>query len=802
MAHQLDDRIDDYPVIPNIEDFDRSSGVLLERMIFNWRWAILIGCAIMTVVLGFMAKGLVLNASFERMIPQSHPYIKNYMANRDELRGLGNSVCITVENTQGDIFDAEYQNLLMKINDEVVLTPGVDRSWVRSLWTSGVRWTEVTEVGYTGGPVMPPNYDGSKESSEKLRQNIGRAGIMGRLVAMDYKSSMVVAPLIERYPETGKPLDYASLSKTLENIRQKFEAESKGKIKIHITGFAMIVGNLIDGLRQMLVFFGFAVVICAVFIFLYTHCVRSTMVLTGCALLAVLWQLGIVAALGFELDPYQVLVPFLIFAIGTSHGAQKMNGIMQDIGRGTHKLIAARYTFRRLFTAGVTAILADAVSFAVLMLIDIPVIRDLVMTASIGVGILVFSKLILLPVILSFVGVSPSAAKRSLTEETQEIQGKGFGLVWRFFDRFTGRGWAIGAIAGAAVLTGLGLVLSQGLQIGDVNPGAPELRPNSRYNRDSAFVNANYRTSNDQFVVIVKTPKDGLAQYPTLVEINRLSWALKPVPGVQGVFSMADMVAQITAGSYSGSPKWLTISRNQYVLNDATNWIGHHSPEVVDYDLSISPVIVYLADHKSGTLDRVTKAVEAFAKIHSDGDRQFLLAAGTAGIEAVTNIVVKKTNTTMMIYVYAVVAILCMITFWSWQATIVAMIPLIITSILCEAIMAKLGIGVKVATLPVIALGVGIGVDYALYLLAVQIRYQRNGLTLSEAYGRALRFTGKVVCLVGFTMATAVVTWAWSPIEFQADMGILLSFMFLWNMIGALILIPALSYFLLRRKLG
>jgi hypothetical protein len=129
---------------------------------------------------------------------------------------------------------------------------------------------------------------------------------------------------------------------------------------------------------------------------------------------------------------------------------------------------------------------------------------------------------------------------------------------------------------------------------------------------------------------------------------------------------------------------------------------------------------------------------------------------------------------------------------------VVAVVPLVITSILCEALMVALGIGVKVATLPVIALGVGIGVDYALYLLSVQLAQQRAGASLAVAYQRAVQFTGKVVALVGVTLAAGVVTWAWSPIKFQADMGILLTFMFVWNMIGALVLIPALSHFLLR----
>jgi predicted RND superfamily exporter protein len=196
----------------------------------------------------------------------------------------------------------------------------------------------------------------------------------------------------------------------------------------------------------------------------------------------------------------------------------------------------------------------------------------------------------------------------------------------------------------------------------------------------------------------------------------------------------------------------------------------------------------------------VVKEVEAFAAEHNAPGREFQLAAGNAGIEAVTNIVVKKSFWTMHFVLYGAVILLCFLTFRSWRATLVAIIPLILTSILCEALMVWLNIGIKVAVLPVIAVGVGVGVDYALYLLSVQLALQRRGATLKEAYTKSLDFTGKIVGLVGLTMAAGVVTWVWSPIKFQADMGILLTFMFLWNMIGALILIPALSHFLLRTK--
>jgi predicted RND superfamily exporter protein len=314
---------------------------------------------------------------------------------------------------------------------------------------------------------------------------------------------------------------------------------------------------------------------------------------------------------------------------------------------------------------------------------------------------------------------------------------------------------------------------------------------------DNAYITKNYTLSSDLFAVIMRTPPDGCYKYESLVEADRLALALQQIPGVQTTVSLVNAVRQVTAGTFEGSFKWLTISRNQDILNYGGQQASTGNPDLFNNDASVMPVIAYLSDHKAETLDKVVQVSEAFAKEHSTKDRQFMLAAGSAGIEAATNIVVKEANRTMLLYVYLAVIILSFITFRSWRAVLVAVLPLILTSILCEALMVMLGIGVKVATLPVIALGVGIGIDYALYLLSVQLTKQRQGESLVVAYKHAIQFTGKVVGLVGVTLAAGVVTWAFSPIKFQADMGILLTFMFIWNMLGALILIPALSHFLL-----
>ena len=789
--------LDGMPVVRTIEDFDHRSGHVFERAIFNNRLLIVIACALLTVLLGFQATKLAINAGFEKMIPHGHAYVKNYLESRGSLRGLGNSVRVVVENTDGDIFDPQYLEVLKQVNDELFLNSDVDRAWMKSIWTPAVRWSEVNEEGFVGGPVMPDNYDGTPASVDALKLNIRRANIVGNLVANDFRSSMVFVPLLERNADTGQRLDYHAFSQKLEqSVRAKY---GNDKIKIHVIGFAKLAGDLIEGLVKVASFFLIAALIAALIIFLYTRCLRSTVLVVACSVVAVVWQLGLVRLFGFELDPFSVLVPFLIFAIGVSHGAQKMNGIMQDVGRGTHRLVAARYTFRRLFLAGLTALLADVVGFAVLMTIDIPVIKELALTASIGVGVLVFTNLILLPVLLSYVGVSPAAAKRSLREEDEEAHGRGFGAFWNFLDKFTERRWAIGAITVAVVLAAGGLWISRGLQIGDLDPGAPELRKDSRYNQDNAYITKNYALSSDLFAVIVKTKKDACLNYKTLVQADRLGWALQQDPSVQTTVSLADAVRNITAGSFEGNPKWLTLNRNQDVINYSGQQATVLNPDLFNTECSVLPVIAYLADHKADSLKRVAAIAEDFAARNNDPDVTFKLAAGSAGIEAATNEVVSRASRSMLLYVYGAVALLCFVAFRSWRAVIVAVLPLILTSILCEALMVQLGIGVKVATLPVIALGAGIGVDYALYLLSVQLAQQRAGLSLAAAYRRAVMFTGKVVALVGITLAAGVITWAFSPIKFQADMGILLTFMFVWNMIGALVLIPALSHFLLRK---
>ena len=771
--------------------FDSQSGGLIERLLFNHRIVVVVLCLIITLFLGWQTTKLRLNASFEKTIPTHHAYVQNFLAHQSDLSGLGNAVRIAVVNPKGSIYDAKYLDTLRKLSDEVFLIPGVARSQMKSLWTPTTRWVGVTEDGLEGGPVIPDGYNGSDSSLQQLRANIARSGELGQLVAFDAKSSVIYVPLLAK-DSGGRSLNYGQFSEQIEEVRKKYEGQG---VELHVTGFAKVIGDLIDGVRAVLGFFLLAVLIAAAMVFWYTRCVRSTALVVTASLIAVVWQLGLLPTLGYTLDPYSILVPFLVFAIGMSHGAQKMNGIMQDIGRGLDKLVAARFTFRRLFLAGLTALVADAVGFAVLLVIDVQVIRELAVAASLGVGVLVFTNLILLPILLSYTGVSQKAAERSLRADAALASGSAKHQLWAWLDRFTSRKYATSAVIVATVLGLLGFAVSTRLSIGDLDPGAPELRPSSRYNQDVAFMNAAYGASSDVLAVMVKTPEGQCSGYDTLNKVDALEWQLRQLEGVETTTTLALLNRRVMAGLNEGNPKWYDFVPNQAMLNTVTAG----APRGLYNDAcSLLTVYAYLRDHKAETLTRVVDHVEVFARANNTPEVKFLLAAGSAGIEAATNIVVRQAWREMLFLVYGAVAILCLITFRSWRAVLVAVLPLVLTSLLAEALMVALGMGVKVATLPVIALGVGIGVDYALYILSVTLAHMRQGSTLSEAYYRALLFTGKVVMLTGVTLAIGVVTWVASPIKFQADMGLLLAFMFLWNMLGALILLPALAHFLLK----
>src|SRR5690554_5957658 len=782
MSDPMHDRGEHYLTTPKAEPF-------LERLIFNNRALILVAFFVLTLFLGYNAVKIQPDASFERMIPLEHPYIVNMLEHRDDLENLGNFVRIAVAVDEGDIFTAEYMETLKQITDEMFYLNGVDRSGLKSLWTSNVRWVEVTEQGFQGGTVIPDTYDGTRDSLEQLRQNVLRSNEVGRLISDNFRSTIVYAPLYEKNPETGEALDYAEFSRQLEEkIRSKYEAQNPN-VSIHIVGFAKKVGDLIEGIGAIAWFAGITILLTTILLFWYSRCIAGTLVPVFASIIAVFWQLGILRLLGYGLDPYSVLVPFLVFAIGISHGVQIINAMAIEASKGFDPKTAARLAFRALYIPGMLALVSDAFGFLTLLFIQIDVIKDLAVAAGLGVAIVIVTNLVLHPLIMSYVGITKGGIRHV------QNQGEKQDRKWRVMSYFAHPGVAPISLLIAVIGLGLGMYYKQGIKVGDLDQGAPELRADSRYNLDNAFIIDNYSTSADVLVVMVKTPTEQCTQYDVLRAMDAMEWELQNTPGVQSTASLADVSKIVTKALNEGNWKWFEISRNQTIINAS---IRSAPSGLMNTDCSLTPVLVFLEDHKAETLQTVVEKVEEFAAINNSDQHTFLLAAGNAGVEAATNEVISSAKNMMLIFVYGVVSLLCFATFRSIRAVLCIVVPLGLTSVLCEAIMAVSGIGIKVATLPVIALGVGIGVDYGIYIYTKLEQYLLEGKALQEAYFETLRSTGKAVVFTGITLGLGVVTWIFSPIKFQADMGFLLFFMFLWNMVGAIWLLPALARFLLR----
>jgi predicted RND superfamily exporter protein len=792
----------------------------MERLIFNHRPVWLVIIALLTLFLGYETTKIKIDARFEKMLPMQHEYLQNMFSHLDDLTQKGLSFKIAIENTQGDIFNKEYLQVVQDVHDKVFNINGVDRTSLRSMWAPSVRWQAVTPQGFDGDRLIPGEYDGSPESLERVKLNVFRSTEIGRLISDNFKSSIVEAYVYSTYPsddparghKTGDTIDFKDLGDILEGIRTDINKQYGGRYHVYIIGEPKMIGDFITGSSEIVRFGGIALLITIVLLYMYARCWRAALMPLFTSIIAVVWMLGILSVMSQFSVPYgnvpvkvngvlenvevfsgiglfSMLVPFLLVAIGVSHSVQFVNAMAVEMAEGHDKLQACRRAFRTNYLPGITALLTNAFSFLTMVLIPISAIKELAFTACIGTGVLIVLKLMLLPILLSYSGIAPSGIKHMQLDEQSSAPH------WVFLSKFTEAKWAVVALIVAGALAVYSLYERQFLKIGDIAEGAPELRPDSVYNKDVKFITSNYATSSDLFVVMVTTNPGECFRQDHMRAMDDLEWALNNTEGVQATASAAFVAKNFIAGLTEGHIKWMALGRNQEAIDGSFGITADMG--LVNEKCSFAPVVAFLKDHKAETLNRVANVVKSFAAKNNTADVQFRLATGNAGIAAAVNQEIHSAQNKMLWLVYAVVAALVFFTFPSIKAMLCILGPLALTSILCEALMAKMGIGVKVATLPVITLGVGVGVDYGIYIYSRMESYFKEGRSLKDAYLMTLKTTGKAVSFTGLTLAFGVATWYWSAIQFQKDMGILLVFMFLWNMVGALTLLPALAHFLL-----
>ncbi|HYB64991.1 MAG TPA: MMPL family transporter [Steroidobacteraceae bacterium] len=791
-------------------------GGVLERLIFGHRGLILALFALGTLVLGATAvHGLRIDTSFLKTLPVHHEYMRTYLDPKvAEFQGA-NRVLVALIARDGDMFTAEFFAALRKATDEVIVTDGIDRTRVQSIFTPNVRYIEVVEDGIEAGDVMPQGFTPTPENFARVRDNIRKAGIIGRLVANDFSGALVSAIVLDQDAQ-GRPVDPIAVANALElRVRQQIESPAaegsaaapevqtrvshgietaafpRHGIDVRMIGFAKVMGDIAAGATSVVVFAGITLVLTLFAVWLYCQSWRIAFVPVLCSTIAVVWQLGSLVVLRYGIDPIGLLVPFLIFAIGVSHGVQKISAVADAALGGLESVEAARRVFRQLLMPAVIALLADLVGFVTILLIPVQVIREMAITASIGVAIVILTDLVLLPVLVSYVHFRPGF--RARVERRQQH----LAVLWRHMATITDRGPSLAIIAIAAVLAVAGWWKGRETPIGDTQAGVPELRPDSRYNRDNDVITTKFSIGVDVLTAIVESEEPVCVRHDLITAVDRFGWHMRNVPGVQEVITLPFIAKVAIAGWNQGSLKWRSIPREQTQLTQSTRYI-ETSTGLLNENCDVLPVMMFLTDHRAETIARAVTTVKEWRAANPLEGAAVRLAAGNVGVMAATNETVEARQLLILAGVFSAVIVMCLLTFRSVVGTVLVVVPLALVSVLVYAVMALVGIGLKVSTLPMVALGAGIGVDYGIYFFSRMQEFLQQGLTVRESYVRTLRVTGASIIFTGITLAIGVATWVFSPLKFQADIGIMLTFMFLVNMLAAIILLPALAAWLIR----
>ena len=345
----------------------------LENLLFGHR-PIVIGLFVLAT-LGFVwsATGLHIDAGFAKQLPLKHPYMATFVKHQQEFGGA-NRLLVAIVARDGNMFTPGFFEALKGATDEVFFLRGVDRARVQSLFTPNVRYTEVVEDGIAAGNVIPDDFTTTPEGLAAVRRNILKAGIVGRLVANDFSGAIISAELMEFDPTTGQRLDFLAVAKDIETrVREKFDADfvPGSPVDVHIIGFAKVMGDMASGAQRVVMFFLGSFFLTGALVFLYAQSHRLSFLTLTCAVLAVVWQLGVINLLGFGIDPMSILVPFLVFAIAVSHGMQMISSFGSEVFDGADGMTAARNSFRRLLLPGWAALATDVIGF-----VDDPVHPD------------------------------------------------------------------------------------------------------------------------------------------------------------------------------------------------------------------------------------------------------------------------------------------------------------------------------------------------------------------------------------------------------------------------------------------
>jgi hypothetical protein len=735
---------------------------------------------------------LRVDTNFADLLPQRHPYIKVHKKIRDTFGGA-NQVVIMVQVREGDIFNQETLTKVQQISRRLELFPAVNDYKVKSIAMSKMKHFKFTAGTMDISPLMFPDVPQNEEEMDDLKKKIYSASkYYGPYVSWDSKKTLIKVDFFE---EQLSELGYYAVFK--EFIKLQEEMEDDNHI-INIAGEPIHLGYIKALNRKVIGVMGITILCIMVLLYFYYRSKRGMFIPIISALLSGIWGLGFMAMVGFNLDPLILVLPFLISLMTARHSMQLINRYLEEVEKGTDVKTVSHTLISTMFAPGVTGIVTDALGIGLVAIAAIPLLQNISVACAFWSVATIVLALLFTPLVLSY--IKPS---KRLVAQIEAIKAKR--AKPRVLDRIlvslgvmiAGKGkWVV--VAANVILVVVGFQYARTLQVGDFIPGSSILWPWHRYNKDAMRITTNFGFLNPIYIVMEGEKGGFIREADTLREMNRFCRFMKQQDRVMFVSSMTNLLPPFLMASNDADPNWFHLPKEDKILRYAlTNFVHNAEPgafnEYVEPQLMLSNIIIYCRDK----MPKTTESIIASIKEYIDSESQieggkYLLAGGAVGVEAGIREEIAASQTLNLTLALLGVFIFCSINFGSIMAGLLLTIPLAISNVITFALMGAYHVGVTVNTYPVSSIGIGLGVDYGIYFVGRLREERKKTGDLNTAILNTMKTNGKAIVVIATTLTMGLLLWLFSPLKFQAYMGVLLAILLLLNMLGALLLLPSM----------
>ncbi|MBI2875839.1 MAG: MMPL family transporter [Candidatus Tectomicrobia bacterium] len=763
------------------------------RLVIRFRWPVVLLVLAMTAFFTYQLRHMSLPEELADIAPQGHPFVQ-LQHHMGQVFGVGSMVVIALELREGgevkDIFNPLTLGKLRRIGERISHLRGVIRGQVISMAThsrvKNIR-TTLDEEGYS--TIVAESFKdlsamalASPEAMAEFRQTIvNHEQLYGSLVSWDKRSTVILAHF----------WDERDFKVLFEEIRKILQAEEDPEHRFHLAGRIVEMGWLHRFMKEILLYFGVATALIILVLFAAFGTWRGMLMPLWAAYVAVVWGLGAESLLGFKTDILTILVPFMIMAIEVSHSIQILSRFYEEYERWGDGQKAAEETLKGLLLPGVASIITDGAGFATLFLIPFKLLQQMAFSASFGVLRIFFTTTIF---IHAFIAILPPPTRKEMEKIRrrnrlfQAALGQVADLTW-------GRGrWAV--VLAAGLLGLVGMIGVERVVVGDLMEGSPLFWADSEYNRAERVINRLSGT-HPYLIHIAGGGSGALADPQTILDTNRLQRHLEERPDIKGSSSYSEILKGVNMAYHNNDPRWYVLPKDrmaayQYLYLFKASGGVEDSMGYFEIDLSEGSLTLYARDHRAETIRSLIQDTEQFLKLNQKSAARIEQAGGVIGIFSAIMDVIQESQVESLGQISLAVFLFCMLTFRSIVAGLIIMIPLAMGTIITFATMGFAEIGLFLYTVPVASLGMGLGVDYSLYIVSRMREESVAGKAPQEIHYRALTHAGQAVSFVALSIMTGVAALLLSSIRFQAILGGMLMVIILANFLGAIFLLPAL----------